>query len=307
MNSTLIRLGISVTGALLLLTAQVSGQETLAGARELYHAAAYEDALRVLDRVEQGSQPAERPVIHQYRAFCLVALGRTADAERAIETVVAVNPFYHPSGVDVSPRLRAAFTSVRQRMLPAIIQQTYAHAKQAFDQKDFAAAAAGFDQVLQALADPDLAGESKRSPLSDLGTLAVGFRELSVRASAPVTAAVPPREVREVPVGDPKPVVARTAPRIYASGGPNITLPVPVVQELPKFPRNIGTMKSGVLEVIIGENGRVEEATIRSSINPRYDALAVEAARTWRYKPATVNGKPVKFRKTIAVNVKPGA
>ena len=303
MKSPVIRFGCTIAGALLLLSARLGGQETLAGARDLYFAAAYEDALRVLDRLEPASQPTDRPVIHQYRAFCLVALGRTADAERAIETVVSAEPFYHPSGVDVSPRLRAAFSAVRQRMLPGIVQQTYAQAKRAFDEKDFEAAAAGFNQVLHALADPDIAAEAKRPPLSDLATLALGFRELSVRATTPVAVAPQPADTS---VADLKTAPTRTPARIYA-GGPNITPPVAVAQELPKFPRNIGVMKSGVLEVVIGETGSVEEATIRSPVNPRYDVMALEAARTWRYKPATLNGKPVKFRKTIAISVRPGA
>ena len=262
-----------------------------------------EEALQVLDRLEPGSQPRDRLAIHQYRAFCLLALGRTSDAERAIETVVSSEPFYHPSGIDVSPRLRAAFSAVRQRILPAIVQQTYAQAKSAFDHQDFTSAAAGFSQVLDALTDPDIGPAANRPPLSDLGTLSAGFRELSVRAAMP-TPPVP--QPRDTSAAEARPAALKAAPRIYA-GESGVTPPVAVVQELPKFPRNIGIMRSGVLEVVIDEAGQVETATIRSSINPRYDVIALDAARLWRYKPATLNGKPVKYRKTIAVNIKPGS
>lgn len=298
MKSSATRLGWSVAAALLLLTARVSTQETIASARELYSAAAYEDALQVLDRLESGSQPEERLAINQYRAFCLLALNRTSDAERAIETVVSTAPSYHPSGGDVSPRVRAAFSAVRQRVLPSVVQQTYAQAKGAFDRKDFVSAAAGFSQVLDVLADPQIGYAATHPPLSDLRTLAAGFRELSVRGSMPTPSVTHPPLVPAA--SRPAAVVA---PRIYA-GESNVVRPVAVLQELPRFQKHTGLMRSGVLEVVINEAGQVETATMRVSINPRYDILALEAASKWKYKPATLNGKPVKFRKTIAVNIK---
>src|SRR5215211_5201902 len=131
----------------LALTLLTSDQEAVNAARDLYASAAYEDALAVLNRVPEASRPAEEArTIAQYRAFCLLALGRTSEAERAIEAVISREPTYRPAANDVSPRVRAAFAEVRRRMLPAIIQQTYARAKEAFDKKDFETAAAGFGQ-----------------------------------------------------------------------------------------------------------------------------------------------------------------
>lgn len=300
----------TIAVALLLLAARVSAQETLAHARDLYSAAAYEDALGVLDRLDKSaSQPKDRLTIHQYRAFCLLALGRTADAERAIEMVVSTEPFYHPSDAEASPRLRSAFSTVRQRMLPAIVQQKYVQAKSAFDQRNFAAAATGFSQVLDALADPDIGPAASRPPLSDLGTLATGFRELSVRAATP-TGAV--QETRQLPIAAPQPAAgpikpaAAVNPRVYNSADSTVVPPVAVRQNLPPYPKNLGMMRSSVLEVVINEAGLVETAVLRPSIHARYDYLALAAARRWRYHPATLAGKPVKFRKVIIVSMKPG-
>ena len=41
------------------------------------------------------------------------------------------------------------------------------------------------------------------------------------------------------------------------------------------------------------------------SVTPTYDKMAVAAARSWHYTPATVNGAPVKFRKVVQITVKP--
>ena len=172
---------------LIVLAAPVAARadDSLATARELYAAAAYEDALAMLDRLRT---PADVPdlgrTIAQYRAFCLFALGRTAEAEHAIETVVATEPSFQPTDADASPRVRAAFGDVRRRVLPGIIQQKYGLAKAAFDRKEFAAAD-GFKVVAEMLDDPDVRDASKTPPLSDLRTLAAGFRELSVTAAAP--------------------------------------------------------------------------------------------------------------------------
>ena len=48
--------------------------------------------------------------------------------------------------------------------------------------------------------------------------------------------------------------------------------------------------------------GEVEAATIRTSVNPVYDRLVLATAKTWRYKPATLGGEPVKFRKMIQLD-----
>src|SRR5439155_20551105 len=95
-----------------------------------------------------GQRSEDRRFIDQHRAFCLLALGRTAEAERAIEAVVELAPAFRPSDADASPRVRIAFRDVRRRMLPAIIQQKYAEAKAAYDRNDSAAAGSGFKQVL---------------------------------------------------------------------------------------------------------------------------------------------------------------
>jgi TonB family protein len=272
----------------------------LATARDLYVSAAYEDALTVLNRLRSSDHPAAQSrAIEQYRAFCLLALGRPDDAQRAIEAVVAAEPSYHPSDTDVSPRIRSAFTDVRRRMLPGIIQQKYEQSKSAFDKKDFKAAADGFKQVLAALADPDVAPEAKEPPLSDLQTLAVGFEELSAAASAPPPPApAPPVAVVAAP---PKPA----PPRIYGGDDPNVVAPATISQALPMYPGQVTIPRSGRLEIVIDENGSVESAAMTSSVNSAYDNMALAAARSWRYKPATLNGAPVKFRKVVQIAIRP--
>ena len=274
-------------------------QDPMTAARELYASAAYEDALAMLNRVPQTNRPAdEARAVEQYRAFCLLALGRTAEAEHAIEAVVTGAPMYQPAAADVSPRVRAAFSDVRRRMLPNIIQQQYVRAKAAYDHKDFAAAASGFERVLQVMADPDVATAVTQSPLSDMRMLATDFRDLAVTAATP-----PPPPPAPDPVPAPAPVVVPA--RIYTPKDAEVVPPTIMRQELPPFPGLIPLEKQGTIEVVIDETGAVEAAVMRQKVSPGYDALAIATAKTWRYRPASVNGVPVKFRKIITITIKP--
>jgi TonB family protein len=310
MKSLLLRARLgALLVTMLLAAATVRGQESrdLAAARDLYASAAYDDALALLNRLRATEHPAgQSRTIEQYRAFCLLALGRASDAEQAIEAVVAAEPMYLPSASDASPRVRSAFTTVRRRMLPTIIQQQYAQAKAAFDRKEFAAAAEGFRQVLAALADPDVASEAKQPPLVDLRQLASGFAELSAKASAP-----PPLPPAPAPVPAPVPATVATAPssippppRIYSAGDANVTAPIVLNQALPAYPGQVMIPRSGKIEVVIDESGAVESAEMTGSVSNTYDRLAIAAAKTWKFKPATVDGKPVKFRKVVQVTIR---
>jgi TonB family protein len=290
----------------LLLTAvplRANDQETIAAARDLYASAAYEDALAILNKLPVSGRPAgEANAIEQYRAFCLLALGRTAEAEHAIESVVAAEPNYRPS-TDVSPRVRNAFTDVRRRVLPTIIQQKYAAAKGAFDRKEYASAVLGFSQVLETMADPDVATAAGQPPLSDLRLLAMGFKDLATTAAAPPPApAAPPPPPPPAPA-EPAPVAR--APKIFTSNDGDVIPPGVIRQDLPAYPGQVPMPRQGMIEVVIDETGAVESALMRISVSNVYDQLAIAAVRNWRFRPAMLNGTPVKFRKAVQVTIKP--
>jgi hypothetical protein len=291
---------ILIPVVMLLVPVPARAQDSVAAARDLYASAAYDEALVVLNRLDVTGRPvSDRLEVNQYRAFCLLALRRTDEAEKAIEAIVSDEPLYHPAAAEASPRLISAFATVRQRMLPSIVQQKYTHAKAAFDRKDYPAAAAEFDQVLQMYNDADLRDAGGRPPLSDVRTLATGFHDLSLQAipPAPVAAAAP-----SVPAAPAMPMA--TPNRVYVPGESGVVAPAIIRQELPPFQQNGMTATQGLLEVVINEQGMVESAIMRASMNPRYDSVVLGAAKAWRYKPATVSGTPVKFRKLITISVK---
>jgi tetratricopeptide (TPR) repeat protein len=291
-----------MTAVLVALALFVAGEDTLAAARDLYASAAYEEALAVLNRLPQSNQSGdETRAVEQYRALCLLALGRTSEAQRAIEAVVAGDPWYRLAA-DVSPRVRTAFSDVRRRMLPVIVQQQYTAAKGAYDRKEFPAAIASFNRMLEMMTDPDVEAVASQPPLSDLRTVAAGFRDLAMTAIAP-----PPPPPAPAPAPEPVAAVppAPAVPRVYGADDGNVVPPQPIRQDLPPFPGSLMASRQGMIDVLIDETGAVESAVMTRSVTRQYDSLALSAARGWRYRPATLNGAPVKYRKAVAVFIKP--
>ncbi len=248
--------------------------QSLVAARELYASAEYHEALTLLDTLSHGDNSQEdRRSIELYRTLCLLAVGRRADADRAIETLVTQDPLYRPATDDIPPRMRATFTETRKRLLPSILQQKYTGAKAAFDRGEFVVAVEGFKQVLDGLSDPDMGSAVAQSPLSDLRMLAVGFHELSVKASAPPPAPAP------APVA---PAVTQAAARIYGIGEPNVVAPITIVQRVPSFRGKVLKEGTGILEIIIDETGAVESSRMRVPLHGTYDKLVLDATKSWQ-------------------------
>jgi TonB family protein len=267
--------------------------QSLVAARELYASAEYHEALTLLDTLSNGDHSREdRRSIELYRTLCLLAVGRRADADRAIETLVTHDPLYRPAADDIPPRMRMAFTDTRKRLLPSILQQKYISAKAAFDRGEFVSAVEGFKQVLDGLADPDMGPGATQPPLSDLRMLAVGFHELSVKGSMP-----PPAPAAAVAP------VAPQAARIYGIGEPNVVAPITIMQRVPPFRGKVLKEGTGVLEIIIDETGAVESSRMRVALHGTYDKLVLDATKSWQYQPATVDGVPVRFRKLVQVSL----
>jgi TonB family protein len=297
-----------------------TAQESLTEVQSLYASAQYEEALASLNRMRAaGLAVRDVPSVEQYRAFCLLALGRATEAEEAIAAVITAMPSYAPPDRDVSPRVRSAFHDVRRRVVPGVVQQKYGEAKAAFDRREYTAARDGFAQVASLLADPRLADLASQPPLTDLALLAKGFHDLATTSLTPPVALAETPAVPDAPVHRTAPAAAdapanRTAPvapdapvapAVYTPTDSQVVPPVIVRQALPPYPRRPLMPMQGVVEVVIDERGQVESATMRQSVDPVYDALALAAARMWVYKPATRDGVLVKYRKGVQIRIQP--
>ncbi len=277
-------------------------QSSLGAARDLYTAAAYDDALTVLNGLRASDRREDNGLIEQYRAFCLLALGRATEADSAIEAAVTAAPFTQPSATDASPRVRSAFREVRRRVLPAIIERQYTDATAAFNRKD-STAAERFTQVLALIADSDLQSIANQARLSQLRAMATDFLALST-PEAPRPPPLLPRRAQPPatrPIATP---AARDVSRIYGPEDLSVVPPAAVRQSFAPM-AEVFSLRPGTVEIVVDEIGTVTAATTKVSVNAVYDRLALATAKSWRYRPAILDGVAVKFRMVVKLQPQP--
>jgi TonB family protein len=95
------------------------------------------------------------------------------------------------------------------------------------------------------------------------------------------------------------------APRIYSPSDTDVVPPVTLRQAVPQYPGRVLLGGSLLMDIVIDTDGSVESAAMGSQPNPAYDRLVLQAAKTWLYQPAMLNGKPVKYRKRIQLTLVP--
>lgn len=292
-----------------------AGQDELAAARELYASASYEEALTALAAVAAGAPPEVAVQAHQYRAFSLLALGRTAEAEQVAETSIRLNPLARLNEAETSPRIASMFTAVRRRVLPVLVRAEYRTARAAIDRQDLKAAEPHLALASRLIAEVRSMGETDDT-LSDLGLVIDGFLGLS-RAAAPPPAPAAAETLSAPAAGTaagagPPASMQGPAPMAAVAGvhsGPatnRLVLPVVVRQPAPELPLSLAQLMTGtgrrnlILTVVINERGDVDDVEVVQPVQPAYDSVAVRAARLWKYRPATFDGTPVKYRKTVS-------
>jgi hypothetical protein len=317
---------------LLLSIPRLHAQDPLATARSLYASAAYDEALKALQELADSAPPSAIREIEQYRFLCLLALGRSTEAKESIEAVVTADPLFKLDPDTTSPRVVDAFRGVRREVLPDVTTSIYNVAKAAFDRKDYKVAEVQLRKVIALGADPDMPG----GKVDDIVRLSKGFLDLTVTALKgpdPATQAPAPQTAATNPAapGTPSPAATTstngapaptgTAPATPNTAAPNVAKrvevanqpgsgeirpPMAIKQTVPPVPPDLsrfGALRSGEIEVLIDETGKVQSTKVIASIHPVYDAMVIAATKTWRYDPATADGVPVKYRKRIKITI----
>lgn len=263
--------------------------------RSLYVSAAYEDALALL----AGPAPAATvDVADKYRALCLLALNRTPEAEEVLDRLLVRNPSFQMTQAEASPRVIALLADVRRRVLLRDLETRYAQARADYDAGRFRDAAVGFGQVVLTTSNPGVAGAPR---VEDLRRLADEYRLLaSARTDSPAST----ENVRTARALDPEPAGTRVFTRLDAAVHP----PVELDRKMPAWspPRDVAWRSfRGLIEVLVNERGAVDDARLIERIAPFYDGPLLASARTWRFKPASLNGLPVKFRQQLDIVMRP--
>jgi len=275
--------------------------DTLGHAKSLYAAAAYDEALAVLDQLQHAAPAEDSTSIAEYKVFCLLALDRRDEARQNIDGILHNNPLYRPSDDQASPRVQSIFRDVRRQSLPKIVVERYTAAKAAFERKD-ARAVQQFDEVLALLDDRDV---DQTSTLTDLRAVASAFRDLARAVAASAPSAVDARPAQ--PPALPQEALQNV---IYTAADTDVTPPVAQSQKMPMWrPSPMESVKEfkGALRLLIDESGTVISATMPATTRAAYDQMLIRAAREWKFLPAQRQGTPVRYLKLIEIQLKPTA
>jgi TonB family protein len=266
--------------------AQEPVEERSERAEQLYAAAAYEEALALLEK-QSG------PWAQQYRALSLLALGRQQDAEATVEALVTASPEFAISAADVPPRFATLVTRVRRQVLPGILRQLFAEGREQYRGRAMDSAIARFERLLALSSEAELRDVAE---VADLRLLAESFLDLATTPRAPV------------PTPKASDVATTPAPRLVAAAAlRSSTLPTAIRQDIPPWSgaMSIRFAQEGAVRIQINKEGRVTGASIVKSVHPRYDMQLLAATRFWSYKPATVDGLPVDSESVVQIHLTP--
>jgi TonB family protein len=304
------------TGVFLAMTGSLRADDALKEARLLYGTASYEEALLALVDVNDLDVIDQ---VDEYRALCLLALHRDAEAEDAIERLVARHPLQRDGQSDQSPKFTSVYRAVRVRIVPGLANSAYRSALASFDAKDYSTAERQFGDALELLHSVD-APAARR----DWEMLAAEFRVLAGLRSAPVepppvlestpapvlewtpapVLESPPAMVGSSPAAEPVlPAPFAPVPRVYDKTDLDVTPPVEINRTMPPWnppwPQVASRTYAGQLQLVIGKDGRVTSAEILQPSFSAYDWLLMRAVKQWQYAPALKRGVPVEYRQTF--------
>ena len=286
----------------------LAADDPLADVARLYGAAAYDETLATLDRLDY-QRLGEK--VDEYRALCFLALNRELEAERAMESLVR----RHPQPLDDigarSPKFADLYVSVRKRLIPSIATAVYNRAKASLERQDYEEAAARFAETLT------LASGEGSEHLSDLRMLADEFRSLSEqqmrRAQAPILPEAVLATTLPLPSFPPPPPPPEFLPiaRVYGPDDVDVVAPTVISQTLPAWtpPKFLSVPVTdrtfhGTLTLVVDEDGAVASAEITQRSFLWYDHQLLKAARQWRYRPAMKRNHAVRYRRVIAFTLR---
>jgi TonB family protein len=111
------------------------------------------------------------------------------------------------------------------------------------------------------------------------------------------------REAGSTDTADNMPAAGEGTGVIHGNGGP--TKPRPIYSPIPEFSdqaRKGHVQGTVVLKVTVDANGDVADVKVTKSLGSGLDEKAVDAVRTWKFKPGTEDGTPVRSEIDVEVS-----
>ena len=95
---------------------------------------------------------------------------------------------------------------------------------------------------------------------------------------------------------------AESSNKVYSRSDASVTPPRQVYAALPtQRPRGTRPEPLPVIDLVVAADGQVEHARLRTAPRDVHEFMLVSAAKAWRFDPATIDGRPVRFRLSVAI------
>ena len=94
------------------------------------------------------------------------------------------------------------------------------------------------------------------------------------------------------------------AETVYDSSTPGLKPPHAIYSPDPNYSKKAAKKKivgEVLLSLIVTSSGTVRDVEVTQSLEKSLDKKAVETVRTWRFDPATLDGKPVAVRIRVQI------
>jgi len=101
------------------------------------------------------------------------------------------------------------------------------------------------------------------------------------------------------------PHVGTGRPGPYPAGTHGRSIPVAIYHPEPEFSEEARKQKQQgrvMLLLVVGEDGRTSDISVRQSLGMGLDEKAIDAVKRWRFRPATFDGQPVATQIEVEVD-----
>ena len=116
---------------------------------------------------------------------------------------------------------------------------------------------------------------------------------------------IEPRTELGFHIADVKNGASETSDRIYSQADSQVTLPLSVYPRFPNDSRAASVAAGTTLELTIAATGLVERVRMLTTPRNIHEFMLLSAAKAWRFEPARIDGRPVRFRQLMTLTAIP--
>lgn len=146
----------------------------------------------------------------------------------------------------------------------------------------------------------------EREPSSERNTT-VPSPGLASRSLSPPTVRTEPVALSPSPAPAPGAGIPNVVPaplvappdQVYSPATPGVSPPVLMRPQMPREPAPGDD--TGYFEIVVDEKGSAEQVKLISPRRRYHDRMLVAAAKAWQFRPATLDGRPVKYRVLVPI------